>query len=142
MKGTLFVVIQLTILAFLVLRNGFYAEQYLAQSVQILAFFLAFWAIFTLSKSKLRIRPEPAEGSQLITKGPYRFIRHPMYSALIIYFASYLIDGINWINLVAVLLLIALLILKLNYEEKLLKKVFPNYSSYQKSSYRLIPYLY
>ncbi|MDQ3261228.1 MAG: hypothetical protein M3Q00_10690, partial [Pseudomonadota bacterium] len=47
--------------------------------------------IYTLLYNRLgnfNIRPEPKASGRLITSGPYRLIRHPMYSALTLAMAA------------------------------------------------------
>ena len=70
------------------------------------------------------IYPEVREGAALITKGPYRWMRHPMYTALIMMMIG--VSGYNghWINQVAAFILIAIVFTKASREEKLLPQIF------------------
>ncbi len=103
---------------------------------------LALWAIFIMQASKLNIFPDLREGSILIKKGPYRVIRHPMYLAVILFALSLLLMRFNGIRLLTFLVLVVDLMVKIEYEEKLLANDLPGYSNYQKETYKLIPALY
>ena len=50
----------------------------------IISFHLLLWAMAAMQKSKLRILPEPSGNAALITIGPHHFIRHPMYTAIML----------------------------------------------------------
>jgi protein-S-isoprenylcysteine O-methyltransferase Ste14 len=95
-----------------------------------------------MQKSKLRIMPEPSANATLVTHGPYRFIRHPMYSAILLGALGLLISYFTWVRLIMVISLAIVLISKLTWEEKMLSQKFEGYSSYCRDSKRLIPFLY
>jgi len=92
-----------------------------------------------MRKSKLRILPDPASGATLITNGPYRFIRHPIYTAILLGAVGLLISHFSITRLIISILLLADLIIKLLFEEKMLMKTFEAYKSYMASTSRLIP---
>ena len=80
------------------------------------------------------------EGQKVISTGPYRVVRHPMYSAgLILFFSMPLALG-SWWGLLLVAPSIPVLAWRLLDEEKFLQKNLPGYSEYmQKVRYRLVP---
>lgn len=105
-------------------------------SVSLLA-----WAVWAMRRGRLRILPEPHPQTVLITDGPYRYLRHPMYTSVLLG-AGALISTHNSLDmLVAWLMLLVVLWVKLGYEERLLDKRFPGYRIYRKSSWRLIPFI-
>lgn len=81
------------------------------------------------------------EGHELILRGPYRFVRHPIYTGL---FAMILATAIAFGHLVAfvgVLLAFVSFWIKLGYEEKVMLSQFPDqYTAYQKRVKRIIPF--
>jgi protein-S-isoprenylcysteine O-methyltransferase Ste14 len=80
---------------------------------------------------------------KVITTGPYRIIRHPMYSGglLLLLFAP-LALGSYW-GLPFALLLFIVIALRLHYEEKFLLQNLPGYEEYcKKTPYRLIPWIW
>jgi len=83
---------------------------------------------------------EVEQGQQVISSGPYAFVRHPMYLAMILMMtASPLALGSYWAMLPSVLF-IALLAARAKNEEELLQKELKGYTGYmQKTRYRLFP---
>jgi protein-S-isoprenylcysteine O-methyltransferase Ste14 len=103
---------------------------------------LAGWAILVMRKSRLRINPVPSPEATLITDGPYQYIRHPMYSAIIVGCTGLLLTHFTWLRLLLTLALIVVLLVKLSWEEKMLKQKFTVYQDYSRHSKRLIPFIY
>jgi protein-S-isoprenylcysteine O-methyltransferase Ste14 len=100
------------------------------------------WAVWTMNPFRVSIFPEPKAAGVLVQSGPYKWIRHPMYTAiLIIGLATALAmkTSLGWA--VYVLLCINQLI-KLQFEEKLLMEKYINYSQYMNKTKRIIPFLY
>ncbi len=80
--------------------------------------------------------------ASVITSGPYRLLRHPMYTAVLLFTGGLSIDYLNWEKVIIWLILLIVLIIKLHWEERMLKQQFPEYPSYQQKSFKLVPYLY
>jgi protein-S-isoprenylcysteine O-methyltransferase Ste14 len=99
------------------------------------------WSIYVMRKSRLRILPDPASNAVLITNGPYRILRHPMYTAVLLFCAGM----VNWkdtADMILFALLLITLLVKLTYEEQMLNTRFGGYKEYTKHSYRLLPYIF
>lgn len=110
----------------------------------ILVFFgllLGFWAFWLFRNSKFRITPDVAEGAKLITQGPFKYIRHPMYSAVLLICLGLMLSNINVLSLVLYILLLIDLVIKINYEEKSLASNFSEYKDYLKKTKRIIPFI-
>ena len=95
-----------------------------------------------MKSSKLRISPIPYPEATLVTNGPYKWIRHPMYGAIIIMVYGMLLIHFSWIRMIVAIGLILLLVFKLNWEEEMLLNKFEDYRQYQKSTWKIIPELY
>jgi protein-S-isoprenylcysteine O-methyltransferase Ste14 len=108
----------------------------------MLSILLVLWAIVTMQKSKLRILPEPSPHATLITNGPYRFIRHPMYTAILLGCSGLLIHHYTWMRLSMLIALAVVLIIKLTWEERMLLKKFAAYKGYKQRSKRLFPFIF
>ena len=81
------------------------------------------------------------EGQQLITSGPYAFVRHPIYSGLLLAFGSAVALG-QWRGLLAVALVFGVLWRKISLEEKWLRVQFgDSYDSYCRRVRALVPYI-
>ncbi|XSG74882.1 methyltransferase family protein [Herpetosiphon llansteffanensis] len=106
-----------------------------------LGFGLGVWAMISMRLNNLSIMPELLATAQLTVHGPYRWIRHPMYTALAICSLAWvMVDPRLWRWLVLAVLIVDLW-LKARYEEQLLKQRFPNYTAYQQRTKRFIPWL-
>lgn len=80
-----------------------------------------------------------AEARRLVTEGPYRIVRHPLYAtegiAIIGLFLPYL--SIQAALLFA--LQVAVQLIRMHYEEQVLRSTFPEYDDYARHTRRLIP---
>ncbi len=78
---------------------------------------------------------------ELVTTGPYRKVRHPIYSGIIAAMAGTAI-AISWYWLVAVVVLGAYFLASAVVEERTMARLFPvAYPPYQRATKMLIPYL-
>lgn len=98
------------------------------------------WSFWVLG-ANLRAPPDPRSGNTLITSGPYSWVRHPIYFALIGLAASWQIARANASGLVWVVLLIGVLYFKSRREEKKLLQIHPEYAEYQRRVALIIPFL-
>jgi protein-S-isoprenylcysteine O-methyltransferase Ste14 len=80
---------------------------------------------------------------ELITSGPYRYVRHPMYAIIIIFFTGLPITLGSVIATVVSLLFPFLLIYRIRIEEKMLMDHLPGYKEYmERVKYCLFPKIY
>jgi len=105
---------------------------------------LAFFIIFLVMQHNsylariVEIRKE--EGHKVITTGPYRVVRHPMYSAFLLLFISAPLLLGSYYALIPGILSDVLLIIRTLFEDKLLHTELEGYAEYaQKTRYRVIP---
>lgn len=100
---------------------------------------LGMWTIFHNRPGNFNIRPEPKATGRLVTGGPYRYMRNPMYSAVLLFAAAEVLAYGDlwkiacWIGLALVLVAKALL------EERGLRAQFPDYAAYAQRVRRFIP---
>ena len=81
-------------------------------------------------------------GHELVTSGPYRYLRHPMYAGgFIACIGSAIVGGGAWIFLLVILG--AVFIWRVGAEDKLMERQFPNeYPDYKKRTKALIPFVW
>ncbi|MGH7203496.1 MAG: methyltransferase family protein [Candidatus Levyibacteriota bacterium] len=86
---------------------------------------------------------ETDKSQKVITTGPYKRVRHPMYlGALVLFLATPFALG-SYMAFIFVLLMIIMLGIRLLDEEKYLKKHLKGYTDYcHKTRYHLIPYIW
>ena len=86
--------------------------------------------------------PVPAERALLIESGPFRFVRHPIYSGVILVMLGTSIFLSSPAGGAGALLLVPYFWFKSGYEERRLRMAFPGYRAYAESvPNRLIPLL-
>lgn len=82
-------------------------------------------------------------GQTVMTGGPYRFVRHPMYSALVVLLIAMPFALGSYVVLPIFVMLGALVVFRLIHEEKLLVQELAGYSEYRlRTRFRLIPFLF
>jgi protein-S-isoprenylcysteine O-methyltransferase Ste14 len=101
---------------------------------------LAVWARIHLGRNwgmPMTQRKEP----ELVTSGPYRFIRHPIYSGLLLGLLGTAL-ATNFLGLIIVVVLCAYFYYAATVEEKNLLAAFPTaYPAYREHTKKLIPFL-
>jgi protein-S-isoprenylcysteine O-methyltransferase Ste14 len=146
--GALLVVAQFALIGLIAWKAGpfFLALQASALAWAVLAagIALGFWAIATNRPGNFNIRPTPKAGAALVTAGPYAWIRHPMYSAILLMGLA----GIYGVDIpgrtlvgTAFFALLGVLWVKAGIEEKLMLASHPGYADYMKQSSKFIPWL-
>ncbi len=102
---------------------------------------LGLWAVFSMGRGNLNVSPAVRENATLVQRGPYRMIRHPMYTALLLFMLSYVIAEVTTLSLQVWCGLLLVLIVKSLYEESLLTQRFPSYVEYKQRTWRFVPYV-
>ena len=83
--------------------------------------------------------PSPLPGSKLIENGIYKYIRHPIYTGIILAFFGFAFISDSGFRLLISTVLFLLFYFKTIYEEKRLIEMFPDYSQYRNRSGRFFP---
>ena len=95
-------------------------------------------AMLQLNKS-LSPFPTPKSDGELITSGLFKFVRHPIYSGILVFTLAYALREGNFWRLGVALLLYLLFHFKARYEETLLKGKYPDYEQYMRRTGRFFP---
>lgn len=103
---------------------------------------LGLWALNHNRVGNFRVYPEPRPDTELVTTGPYRLVRHPMYTALIVMMLG--IAGYNGhvVNAAGLVLAAVAVTAKASREERFLAARFPDYEDYAANTSRFIPHVY
>jgi protein-S-isoprenylcysteine O-methyltransferase Ste14 len=101
---------------------------------------LRVWSIIVLGSS-FRTTVEVSNNQQVVQRGPYKLIRHPSYSGLLVMCLGYGIADQNWLSLViAIGLPLMALLYRIHIEEAaLVSSIGPEYQKYQQHTKKLIP---
>ncbi len=95
-------------------------------------------SLLQLNKN-LTIFPTPRKDGELITSGLFSYMRHPIYSGILITTFFYALYSNSGYRLIIFVLLTILFYFKTEYEERALLKKFPDYESYRASTGRFFP---
>lgn len=86
--------------------------------------------------------PRPVPQGQLVTTGAYRFVRHPIYFAVLICCLGFALATTSSLRLMLTLALFVFFDLKARREERWLQEQYPGYASYKRRVKKLIPGIY
>lgn len=103
---------------------------------------LALWALISMKRGTFRVLPEPSINAQLTMNGPYKWIRHPMYTAVLLAGLGAAITHTTLFHCIILLCLSLVLSFKIKREEAALLKRYSEYQAYRSRSKALIPFLY
>ncbi|MCF8307521.1 MAG: isoprenylcysteine carboxylmethyltransferase family protein [Bacteroidales bacterium] len=137
--SNILVTIQFGAIAAMALTGPWIASTWYLLIPEAAGLLLGLYAIYIMRPGNFNIRPSVKEDGKLVTHGPYRFIRHPMYTAIIFVLYPLLIEHFTYLRLSIMVVLTINLVVKQIFEEGLLKTHFNNYPDYMKSTNRMIP---
>lgn len=86
--------------------------------------------------------PRPLETGSLVHAGPYRLIRHPIYSGLILACLGVALIRVSVVVAILTLALAVVLDLKRRREEAWLLERYPDYGAYRTRTKALVPFVY
>ena len=86
--------------------------------------------------------PKPIEGGTLVTSGVYGWVRHPIYTGLILGTLGWSIWNANLLGVGLAVLLFVFFDLKSRWEERWLLEAYPGYAEYRRRVRKLIPFVY
>lgn len=137
-SGYLFMVLGLFLLYF---NHGLFSFSPVVIVLQTAAILLMIWARVTFKARSFHLSAAPTEGG-LVTTGPYKYIRHPIYAAVLLFVWS-AVAG-NWTvgNILLGCVVFAGSFIRIVCEEFLIRQRYPEYQLYAEKTKRLIPYVF
>lgn len=124
----------------IILSKGF-SSSMLSISIFIIGLLFSIWALAYNKLGNFNIQPKLKEGSNLITTGIYGYIRHPMYTSVIIMMLAFLVSTPILIEAILFISLIGVLLLKAKREERLWMEHDEAYMEYKKGTKLFIPFI-
>lgn len=101
----------------------------------------AIWARFSLGRN-WSSRPAIKENHELVTTGPYAYVRHPIYTGLILSAFGVLLAGIIF-GIVIFIIACIVFSFRIKKEEHIMLQLFPNeYPEYKKNTWTLVPFIW
>lgn len=141
LRSSFYVITQFVAAAALVVSVDVHAMNPAAIVLILAGLILGVMAVTAVRLSQLSIRPEVWSSARLITSGPYRWIRHPMYTGLMLLTAGFTTCPFHAWKLGVWSVLLTVLWFKSTYEERLLVDRFPEYEEYRSRTARFIPFI-
>jgi protein-S-isoprenylcysteine O-methyltransferase Ste14 len=125
---------------YLVDKNYIFSKNPISIIIQVCAVGLMIWARLTFGVRSFNATANTNTG-KLVTNGPYHFLRHPIYAALIYFFIASIISFPFIETIGAVALIIVGLFVRMILEEKSLLVAYDDYAAYSKQTKRIIPFV-
>ena len=106
----------------------------------VLSLYIMFLTFRENAYLALVVKLQEEKGQSVVSTGPYRYVRHPMYASMFLFFpGSALLLG-SWWGLLLCAVLLSLLVWRIPLEERMLENGLAGYDEYErKVRYRLIP---
>jgi protein-S-isoprenylcysteine O-methyltransferase Ste14 len=124
----------------LVINGLAFATGTLTAAIQIAAVVLMIWARVTFGMRSFHATANPTEGG-LVTTGPYRYFRHPIYAAILYFLLGSLIAHPRLSTLFGTAIAAVMIALRIWSEETLLRGFYPEYAAYAHRTARIVPFV-
>jgi protein-S-isoprenylcysteine O-methyltransferase Ste14 len=82
------------------------------------------------------------QARSVVRTGPYRLIKHPLYFSEEIVIVGLVLQFLTPVTVIVLILHLGVQVCRILYEEALLRRTCPEYSQYEASRWRLIPYVW
>ncbi len=99
-----------------------------------------YWAMRSNPFFSPAVRLQPERGHHVADGGPYRFVRHPGYAAIVLLGAGGTVALGSWCAALPHLVLVALFLRRAAVEDRMLRAELPGYAAYaERVRYRIVP---
>jgi protein-S-isoprenylcysteine O-methyltransferase Ste14 len=89
------------------------------------------------------VRIQADRGQKVVSTGPYRYVRHPMYAGGFLYFLGTALLLGSWVGVLFVPIFAGMIAVRASFEERMLREQLEGYEAYTaKVKYRFIPHLW
>lgn len=109
--------------------------------IQLCSVGLMIWARLTFGARSFHLTANTTEG-ELVTNGPYRWLRHPIYASIIYFSFASVISHPFFDTITVFILIICGLFLRIILEEKSLLLTYDSYMEYSKNTKRIVPFVF
>jgi protein-S-isoprenylcysteine O-methyltransferase Ste14 len=124
----------------LILTKSVFSPHPVVIALQVLAAVVMIWARVTFGRRSFHLAANPTEG-KLVTTGPYRFVRHPIYAAILLFVWAGVGGNLSFLSVIRGLVLTGGVMLRIGTEERLLRAKYPEYLDYSHRTRRVIPWV-
>jgi protein-S-isoprenylcysteine O-methyltransferase Ste14 len=134
-----FVILVLAVLG-LIAQGAILAGTPIMIAAQVAAALLMLWARSTFGLRSFHTGANPTEGG-LVTTGPYRYLRHPIYAAILLFLSAAVLSHLSLATVSLALVSAIGVAMRIFAEERLLIERYPEYAVYATRTKRIIPFL-
>jgi protein-S-isoprenylcysteine O-methyltransferase Ste14 len=111
--------------------------------VLLCSFYLLFLTFRENSYLSPVVRIQDERGHTVVSTGPYHYVRHPMYAAIVVFVVGTSLLLGSWYGLLIGLMLVVILARRAVLEERMLRTELHGYTAYATQvKYRIIPYIW
>ena len=125
----------------LILRQEVLSPAPVVIVLQLCAVALMVWARRTFGRRSFHASATPTAGG-IVTTGPYRWIRHPIYTAVALFAWACVLGHMSAFAAGMAVLVTAGGVLRMLVEESLLRRSYPEYAEYARTTKRMVPYVF
>jgi protein-S-isoprenylcysteine O-methyltransferase Ste14 len=122
-------------------RGAILSTSPLGVGAQVTAVGLMIWARMTMGLRSFHATADPTDGG-LVTSGPYRFIRHPIYTSICLFCSAAVLAHPSLSTVVLGVLVMVGAFVRMTAEERLLVQRYPGYRLYASATKRMVPYVF
>lgn len=145
-RGGVWVVVQVGLFAAIVLAGRLDLAPFTLARAAVIAWALIAAALMLGAAASLSLGrnltpyPKPVAAGTMIERGPYRMVRHPIYTAVIVGMLGVAVRAQDWVSIGLALTLVPFFYAKSSFEERHLTDQYPGYPAYQERvTRRLVP---
>ena len=128
-------------IAGLFFKGALFATHPAVIAFQAAMFLLMVWSRIVFGRRSFHAAADPTAGG-LVTTGPYAYLRHPIYAAVIHFAWAGALSHFSWTVLAYAETVTAGAFIRMHVEEYLLKRTYPEYADYKRRVKKLVPYVY
>ncbi len=121
--------------------GNLFSSSPLVIAVQVGAVLLLLWARLAFGRRSFHAAANPTEGG-LVTTGPYRYIRHPIYTGFSLFCVAGAVAHWSWTSALLGALVLGGAVLRMFCEEVMVTARYPEYRDYAAHTWRMIPYVF
>jgi protein-S-isoprenylcysteine O-methyltransferase Ste14 len=139
--SVVFLLIMVAAMAGLYMAHALLSPLPFVIAAQVAAVALMLWARATFGGRSFHGAANPTAGG-LVTSGPYHFIRHPIYTAAVLFGWAGVLAHRNTPSIMLGVLLLAGAFGRMGCEETLVAATYPEYKDYAKKTKRMLPFVF
>ncbi len=116
------------------------ALQLIGYIALIIAMAVTYWAMAVNPFLSTIVRIQDDRGHYVVTTGPYRYVRHPMYAMILLMYPGIALELGSWLALIPAAVIIIVFVIRTALEDRTLQAELPGYAEFARHTrYRLMP---